>query len=445
MRKSTTMSNQNDKALALIAKLKNTNEKYVKYSGLGYCADASVQLQKDLDGIGIEGKLLFGKYLSNNAAGNKAKAHFKNLIANFPTGDDFHGRVKKHFVNNKNQLSDKGGHIAVLVGETVYDVTSAQFGLPITYPLDVFLGMWDTVAVVTVKLKPNRTAWTQAVQCGYKTKQGSAVAQESFSEVTQYAMESFMGDTDMQTDKEDFYRWYCTQSKEVQANSTIVAAQDIGQDYMLHIDKQTPAVFVPRMPRVAASSENDTSARITVAAHLIGCIIGYDRLEPDLLGGTDKSTVKKTGFRGGYDICTLPFKHCLFPNEKLVYDAQRSHEHWLVSYNKETLEYKPTKVGKMFVSKVTYVPVTGKDPAVVFEIYVEVNKVDGFKFSPSAYLDKGFYFITIGFNRDKHQGSADDHNDLKVEKIDAAQYNKAKRLSAALLSHKDSIPKYLHW
>lgn len=439
------MGTQNNKALSLIARLKTTNENYVKYSGLGYCADASVQLQKDLDAIGIKGKLIFGKHLSDNPAGNKAKAHFKNLVANFPIGNDFHGRVKRHFVNNKNQLSDKGGHVAVLVGETIYDVTSAQFGLPITYPLDVFLGMWDTAAIVSVKIKPNRTSWSQAMQYSYKNKDKSNISQESFGESIEWAMESIIDDTDLNTDREDFYRWYATQSKQVQSNSTIVAAQDIGQDYMLHIDKQTPAVFVPRMPTSAASSENDTSARVTVAAHLIGCIIGYARVESDLLAGTDKSVVKRTGFRGGYDICTLPFKHCLLPNEKLVYDAQRSHEHWLVSYNKETLEYIPTKVGKVFVSRVTYEPVTGKDPVAMFELYVEVNKEDGFKFSPDVYLDKGFYFITMGFDREKHQGSADDDNDLKVEKIDAVQYNRAKQLSAAMLSHKDSSPKYLNW
>jgi hypothetical protein len=246
------MHPQHDKILGLIARLKTTNENFVRNSGLGYCACASVELKKELNKLGIEGKLLYGKHLSDNPAGNKAKAHFKNLVQNFPTGNDFHGRVKRHFVKNKNQLSDKGGHVGVLVGETVYDVTSAQFGLPITYPLNDFLSMWDTVAVVDVKLKPAKTSWNQTVQYSYKSKDKSSISQESFHDTVEYAMESFIEEPD--TDKEDFYHWFSIQSKTVQSNSKIVSAEEIKQDYMLHIDKKTPAKFVPMMPRSAVES-----------------------------------------------------------------------------------------------------------------------------------------------------------------------------------------------
>ena len=439
------MHPQHDKILGLVARLKTTNENFVRNSGLGYCACASVELKKELSKLGIEGKLIYGKHLSDNQAGNKAKAHFKNLVANFPIGNDFHGRVKRHFVKNKNQLSDKGGHVGVLVKEIVYDVTSAQFGLPITYPLNDFLNMWDTAAVVDVKLKPTKTSWNQVVQFSYKAKQAPSVAQEGLHEAVEYALESFTEEDDSASDKEDLYQWFSLQSKEVQANSKIVSAEDIKQDYMLHIDKQTPAVFVPRLPKSAAKSENDTTARITVAPNLVGCMIGYARIEADVTGGTSKDKVEKTQFRGGYDICELPFKHCLFPNEKLVFDSQRSEEHWLVSYNKETLEYKPTKVGKLFISKITYEAVTGKEPVARFEIYIEVNKEGGFMFSPGIYLDKGFYRTTVSFDRENDKGSVNEERHFKVEPINPEGYKTAKQLSAAMLSHQDKVPKYLNW
>ena len=434
-----------DKILGMIASLKKSNENYVRNSGMGYCACASQDLQSRLNKLGIEGKLIYGKHLSDNEAGRKAKAHFKNLIANFPIGNDFHGRVKRHFVKNNNQLSDKGGHVGVLVKDTVYDVTSAQFGLPITYSLNDFLGMWDTVAIVDIKLKPSKTSWNQAVQYSYKAKQKSSVAQECLRETIECAMESFVDESDVDIDREDFYRWFSTQSKEVQANSKIVSAQELGQDYMLHIDKQTPAAFISRMPASAAKSENDTTARITVAPHLVGCMIGYDRIDSDLLGGTGKTTVEKTGFKGGYEICELPFKHCLFPNEKLVFDSQRSHEHWLVSYNKETLEYKPTKVGKMFIASAVYLPNSGSVPVVSFEVYIEVHKEGGFKFSPNIHLDKGFHRVVVTFGREKDQGSSDEEANFTPTCIDVTDYNKAKQLSAAMLSHQDKAPKYLNW
>lgn len=439
------MHPQHDKILGLIARLKTTNENFVRNSGLGYCACASVELKKELNKLSIEGKLLYGKHLSDNPAGNKAKAHFKNLVQNFPTGNDFHGRVKRYFIKNGNQLSGKGGHVGVLVKDTVYDVTSAQFGLPITYPLDRFLGMWDTAAIVEITMKPSLTSWKQDIKYSYKSKDMSAVAQEGYSDALEYAMQGCVDMSDAGSDKEDFYQWFSVQSKEVQVNGKIVSAEDCDQDYMLHIDKQTPAIFVPRLPKSAAKSENDTTARITVAPNLVGCMIGYARIEADVTGGTSKDKVEKTQFRGGYDICELPFKHCLFPNEKLVFDSQRSQEHWLVSYNKETLEYKPTKVGKLFISKITYETVTGKEPVARFEIYIEVNKEGGFKFSPGIYLDKGFYRATVSFDRENDKGSVNEERHFKVEPINPEGYKTAKQLSAAMLSHQDKVPKYLNW
>ena len=434
-----------DKILGLIASLKKSNENYVRNSGMGYCACASQDLQSHLNKLGIEGKLLYGKHLSDNEAGRKAKAHFKNLIANFPIGNDFHGRVKRHFVKNKNQLSDKGGHVGVLVGETVYDVTSAQFGLPITYPLNDFLGMWDTVAVVDVKLKPAKTSWNQTVQYSYKSKDKSSISQESFHDTVEYAMESFVDEPDMDTDREDFYQWFSVQSKKVQANSKIVSAQEIKQDYMLHIDKQTPKKFIPMMPRRAGLSEDNTTPRITVAPNLVGCLIGYAVAEDDFIKGSDKEDYEFTKFKGGYEICELKFTHCLYPNSKLVYDSARSQEHWLVSYNKATLEYKPTKIGKIFASKVIYEAVSGGMPMVTFEIYIEIYKEEGIKFSPNIYLDKGFHRATVKFENKEHPGSVREEGSFKVEAISATEYKQHKQLSAAMLSHQDKVPKYLNW
>lgn len=439
------MHPQHDKILGLIASLKKANENYVRNSGMGYCACASVDLQKQLSKIGIEGKLIYGKHLTNNEAGNKAKAHFKNLIANFPIGSDFHGRVKRHFVKNKNQLSDKGGHVGVLIGETVYDVTSAQFGLPITYPLNDFLNMWDTVQIVDVKLKPSNTSWNQAVQYSYKAKDAPSVAQECLHEALEYALEGYIDENDTDSDKEDIYDWFSIQSKKVQANSRIVSKEEVGQGYMLHIDKKTPAKFVPMMPRSAATSEDNTSARVTVAPNLIGCFIGYARAEDDFFEGTHKDYIKETGFKGGYEICELKFDYCLRPNRKLVFDSPESMEHWLVSYNKKTLEYIPVKIGKIFVSKISYRAVSGGLPDYVFEIYIEVNKEQGIPFSPKIYLDRGYYRAIVVRNWKEHAGGAKEEERFTVDSISKEEYMKAKQLSAAMLSHKDKAPKYLNW
>lgn len=431
---------RNDKVVItnLIAMLKRNNEKFVTKSGLGYCANASIELQKELSNLGIKSKLLYGKHLSDNQAGKRAKAHFNKLVENFPASNDFHGRVKRHFVKNGNKVSDKGGHVVVLSNDHVYDVTSAQFGLPIEYSLERFLDMWDDAHIVEVSLKPQNTSWTQKIQYSYKTKDKKDMAMEGYSDAIG------CDDLDEDTDKKDFLEWFCTQSKEVQSNSKIVSADELGQDYMLHIDKTTPEVFVPMMPRSATSTENNTTARITVAPSLLGCIIGYARLEVDFLEGTDKDAVKRTGFKGGYEICKLEFKHCLAPNKQLVFDAEHSNEHWLVSYNKQTVDYYPVNVGKMFASGINYTAVNSQEPKVTIDFYLDIKSTKSIKFNNTLDLDTGYYKCSIAFDRKNNRGSVSD-SECTVTTVTGLDYNKAKQLNAAMLNYEKPKPKYLNW
>lgn len=249
----------------------------------------------------------------------------------------------------------------------------------------------------------------------------------------------------MAQDYEDIRNWMELQSNEVKDNCVIVDSESMQQDYMLHIDKVMPDVFIPMMPRSAGKTENNTVARITVAPTLIGCIIGYARVEEDFLDGSDKEVRKQTDFKGGYEICTLSFKHAIKPSEKMVFDSSRSGEHWLVNYNEATREYVPEKIGKVFVSKVSYLARANKVPKPQFEIYIEVEKETGILFSPSITIKKGYHVAIVSFDRKSHPGSSNEEDNFTVVEIDKAQYDKAKRLSASLLSHVENKPHYLKW
>lgn len=430
--------NPNATITNLIGKIKLQYPEFVDKSGLGYCANASMVLQAELKKINIEGKLLYGKYLKDNKEGNTAKAHFSNLIKHFPVENAFHGRVKSHFVKNGNKISDKGGHVALLVGDVLYDVTSAQFGLPISYSLDRFLEMWADVHVVDITMKPERTAWNQKVLYTYQTKEKDTVAMEGLIDIT--------GNVDEQ-DRIDFNKWFSIQSKQVQANCKIVSSDELGQDYMLHIDKNTPVRFIGAMPRSAAPSENNTTARITVAPTLLGCLFGYARYEYDFRYGLPTVSKEKDKYRGGYEICELPFKHCLQPNSKLVYDSEYTGEHWLVTYNKPTLHYVPVKIGKAFIYKMDYKSTGKTEPIITYEMYVEVHKEDGIKLTPTTHINKGFHKVVFTIVEDSvNVNKVDKENDLVVTEISSGEYNKIKQLSAAMLSmESNSIPKYLKW
>ncbi|MDD2879743.1 MAG: hypothetical protein PHQ58_04855 [Rhodoferax sp.] len=249
----------------------------------------------------------------------------------------------------------------------------------------------------------------------------------------------------MTQDYEDIRNWMALQSNEVKDNCVIVDSESMQQDYMLHIDKEMPKVFIPMMPRSAALTENNTVARITVAPTLIGCFIGYSRAEDDFMEGSHKNVIKAINFKGGYDICILPFRHAIQPSPKMVYDSKRSGEHWLVNYNEQTREYVPEKIGKLFVSKVSYLARTGNMPKPEFEIYIEVDKAEGILLSPSIHLKKGYHIATISFERKKNVGSSNEEDNFSVVEIDKESYDKVKRLSASLLSHAENKPQYLKW
>lgn len=437
------MKTYNPAILNIIYAIKVKYPEFVEQSGLGYCANASIVLKEELAKIGIEGKLLYGKYLKDNKAGQEAKAHFSNLIKHFPISKNFHGRVKSSFVKNGNKVSDKGGHVGVLVGSDIYDVTSAQFGLPIAYPLDQFLGMWADAHVVDITLKPHRTEWSQKVLYSYQVKDTGAVALEGYGAAMGFE-ESGLDDTD----KLDFHKWFSIQSKQVQSNCRIVSSDELGQDYMLHIDKNTPAKFTPMFSEHAGREEDKTLPRITVAPNLFGCVIGYARCEPDFLfHAYDTSPdFKKDKFRGGYEICQLNFTHCLKPSDVMVSNASESDEHWLVNYNRETREYLPTKIGKCFISEIKYLASSDAAPVTTYTLYVELYGRDGIYFSKNIKLYKGFYRVTLTIDKKADWGNINNEKGISVFKISAGEYASAKGLSAAMLSMESiTTPKYLNW
>ena len=115
--------------------------------------------------------------------------------------------------------------------------------------------------------------------------------------------------TSVNPDYEAIAEFMALQSDMVKTHSQIVDVDLVGQPYMLHIDKNTPKVFTPMMPRSADQREDNTTARITVAPTLIGCYIGYNRAHNDFLDGSKADPDSKDNYRGGYEICLLPFSH----------------------------------------------------------------------------------------------------------------------------------------
>lgn len=254
---------------------------------------------------------------------------------------------------------------------------------------------------------------------------------------------------DIDIDFDDMKAFLALQSKEVQGNCTIVTPATMGCAHALHIDKITPAVFVPRMPKSAADTENDSCARVTVAGTLLGCYIGYYRGESDFIRGPVRTNENGEGFLGGYSISRLKFDHALKPNQHLVFDAERSEELWLVAYNQQNSQYVPEQIGKMFVTHVSYSKGSGDAPKCTVRFCVENNDSLGMWLTKDKLLEVGFWEIEATWDNIQARTIelADCH--LSIAKLDKDSYERSKTLTAAFLSrHADALPTkpdFLNW
>lgn len=274
------------------------------------------------------------------------------------------------------------------------------------------------------------------------------VAAEELSTMTNHT-DILNEDTDpLHEDYVEMQEFLSLQSDEVQENSKIVTPDAMGCEFALHVDKNTPAQFVPRMPRSAMPSENDTCARVTVAGTLIGCYIGYFRGEKDIQDGSIQKPNNTDPFLGGYHISRIDFTHALLPNAELVGDADSSEELWLVPYNAANARYVPKKIGKMFVSQLTFLPVSGQKPEINLTMYVWHEEPQGVWLNREVKLDPGCWKVDIHWpsiwKRNVH-----DAKNVKVQAVELAEFESQKKRVAAFLDrHLDKLgdrPLFTSW
>lgn len=234
----------------------------------------------------------------------------------------------------------------------------------------------------------------------------------------------------METDKELLEERLDTMSTRVQQNTVVVTPEDLGQDFMLHVSKDTNIrKFTPQLTLRGAPSENREVTRVCVSTSLLGCLVGYAAAESDFFTGG----IKDSGFRGGFKIYAIPFKAALRPNAKLVYDAKHSDEFWLVTYNKETVEFIPETVGKAFYQSITYIARSGLKPYGYGVLYLEITKDDGIYYSKNHRLEKGYWKVEGMVPQ--NSSLLDSDKDVKVISISKSEFQSAKSESAALLSY----------
>lgn len=213
----------------------------------------------------------------------------------------------------------------------------------------------------------------------------------------------------------------------------VLSKNETLQPFLIRIDKNPPKAFVPLMPAKAMEGEDRTIPRISLAATIYDCLMGYKVFYNDIVYG---KTEEYDSFKNGYVISRLYFDQCVVPKKILLPDVKDTKEHWIVGYNKDHISFKQETVGKIvFKEMVTTGTTADKDHnPVKITWYVEVKNNEGLYFNKNTLLTKGYHEVAIDHNTDT----------VTISQIEKDVFDDVKKFSAALLSL-ESKPAYSQW
>lgn len=243
--------------------------------------------------------------------------------------------------------------------------------------------------------------------------------------------------SDYDIDREELTDAIRLMSDPVKKNATIITPDELGRDFFYHIRFEKAKELVPNVSRRSAPTEDNTLPRVHVSPSLNDAWNGYSGggwLLANKIAQDKKSSHISNGYRGGFYIHRVPFRACLKPNNKLVYDASFTKEHWLVTYNEMTRVYPCTCVGKLIGESVTYQPRVKKPPIETTTVVVEVISPDGLYLKDKLLLKKGYF----RYKTSTQNGITD------LMEISKSEFLSVKTVSAAMLSFDDKeVPRFL--
>lgn len=244
--------------------------------------------------------------------------------------------------------------------------------------------------------------------------------------------------------KEQFLQVVNNTLPDIKQELTVTTLAELGYPQLLHISTNPSiAVFTPIVPPRASDAQDHRLPRICTATGLAGCIIGYNGLSYDHL---DRNWNDKS-YLGGYVIYSFKPDVVVTPSKALLADQHITDEQWMVSYNPETVNYKPTIIGKMFMSEYvvtrnetkTDESESGKSCDYKYVLFVEVNEGEVVHWNRSTVLKSGYYRIVVTNIMDSESCDKLNYND--VRSVDKAEYLHAKGITASMLS----FPLSLRW
>jgi len=224
----------------------------------------------------------------------------------------------------------------------------------------------------------------------------------------------------------------------IQNNVTIITPKDINQDFMHHIAIARFKDMVPNISKRAGASEDNLLPRVHVSPTLVGCMQGYSGVHAHLIrdevtNGSDEY------YKGFMHIYKIPFNACLKPNKRLVYDTNETDEHWLVTYNKDTVIFPSTVSGFIVPITLTVSPFVDKPTISKSHLAVYVKDKDGIVLDSKTNLAKGYWLLDFISDPSKPRDKIDNLIEITKEEYEKLTYIKVATESLV------EDPLYIRW
>ena len=158
-----------DEILKIILDLKVENPVLNKYGGLGFCIYGSILLHRVLLDAGTRPILLTARTFKDTRESQRNRNFLKDMILNITDASGVYYGVRKTYLD-KQSLANDTGHAVVLVGDTIYDITSAQFGLPSSYAVSELAKMWVDIRETDCTIDFSRVFYAGKMTYGNKLK-----------------------------------------------------------------------------------------------------------------------------------------------------------------------------------------------------------------------------------------------------------------------------------
>jgi len=180
------------------------------------------------------------------------------------------------------------------------------------------------------------------------------------------------------------------QNTYVLKNTKVVTPDTLGHEYLYHISYKKRQAFIPNVSKRAREDEDNSFLRVHVGTDFLSCCLGHGSVLGDVLFPNPKYA--KTTSLYFY---VFNFNYAIQPNEDVTPDSNKTHEHWLFSYDHDQPDLRPSFLCEFIPMAATVVPGTSKKYRYSVTFAINVEKGLKIKLDDKVIIGEGTWLFDI--------------------------------------------------